>query len=210
MTPAIERYHWSDLSNAPEKPGVYAWYYSPELTQFDVERTIEQLQKLGVNQKAEAAALVRSVLDDRVFRYFREDDYHARIEGPLKPSYEGDLRHSFAPSEGLIARLVADPQRLRFVKGVLEVSAPMFASPIYIGMSDCLRDRLRQHKAMIERYRAGRPDNGGSAFAFQVAKRRMPPERLFVLTCVMPNSEDMAVDVENVLNRIYYPILGRN
>ena len=91
----------------------------------------------------------------------------------------------------------------------------MFASPIYLGMSDNLRNRLAGHKALIERYRSpnmrrGRPGTADAGFAWQVAQRRIPPERLFVYTCVTESGSGIELDLENVLNRIFYPILGRN
>ena len=96
------------------------------------------------------------------------------------------------------------------------MSAPMFASPLYMGMAGDLRSRLATHKALIERYRRlyrqeGEPArDSDSGFAWQVAKRRIPPDRLIVFTCTTAADNNIAVDIENILNRIYYPILGRN
>lgn len=216
MTGAIQKHLWADIVNAPALPGVYAWYYSPEITDYDLEQTITQLKACRDADRPGAEELVRKTLDNRVFKHFREDPYQALIEGPLKPTYTGTLEHTFRVSGGLVQRIVDDPDRLRTIRNVLDMSAPMFASPLYMGMAAELRTRLATHKALIEKYRRLHKQgeepvrNSDAGFAWQVAKRRIPPDRLIVFTCTTTADDKTAVDIENILNRIYYPILGRN
>jgi hypothetical protein len=216
MTGSIKKHLWADIVNAPALPGVYAWYYSPEITDYDLEQTISRLKECRDADRSGAEALVRETLDNRVFRHFREDPYQAVIEGPLKPAYTGTLEHTFRVSGGLVQRIVDDPDRLRTIRNVLDMSAPMFASPLYMGMATELRTRLATHKSLIERYRRLHRQeveparNTDAGFAWQIAKRKIPPDRLIVFTCTTPADDKTAVDIENILNRIYYPILGRN
>lgn len=216
MTDSIKKHLWADIVNAPALPGVYAWYYSPEITDYDLEQTISRLKECRETDRSTAEALVRETLDNRVFRHFREDPYQAVIEGPLKPTYSGTLEHTFRVSGGLVQRIVDDPDRLRTIRNVLDMSAPMFASPLYMGMATELRTRLATHKSLIERYRrlhrqeAEPARNTDAGFAWQIAKRKIPPDRLIVFTCTTAADDKTAVDIENILNRIYYPILGRN
>lgn len=213
MTSEIGRYPWSDLANAPASPGVYAWYYSPDIADYDLERAIAAAADGDPERSRDA---IRSLLDERLFGFFREAAYDAVITGALKPSYSGQLTHAFDVSGSLVERLSQDPNRLRSIRDILRVSAPLFASPLYIGMATKLRSRLGRHKQLIERYRAAQPPDGqpvresDAGFAWQVAKRRIPPERLFVCTCAISTDDGIAVDVENILNRIYYPVLGKN
>ena len=216
MSGAIQKHLWADIVNAPALPGVYAWYYSPEITDYDLEQTIAQLKASRDVDRPAAEELVRTTLDSRIFKHFREDPYQALIEGPLKPTYTGTLEHTFRVSGGLVQRIVDDPDRLRTIRNVLDMSAPMFASPLYMGMAGELRSRLATHKALIEKYRRLHRQgeepvrNSDAGFAWQVAKRRIPPDRLIVFTCTTAADDKTAVDIENILNRIYYPILGRN
>jgi hypothetical protein len=216
MRELIRKHLWSDLGNVPSRAGIYAWYYSPELTDYDIERTIQKLNQLREPSSRQSAEdVVRTLLEERIFGYFREDPYEARLEGPLKPKFQGVLTHQSSPSSSLVARLVEEPIRLRVIREVLNISAPMFASPIYIGMSDNLQHRIAKHKSLIEKLRSGAARGGGNndddeGFAARVTARRIPPERLFVYTCEVVSAEAVALDIENVLNRIYYPILGRN
>lgn len=216
----IQRFLWAEIYTTPASPGIYAWYYSPEITLFDLKEAIESLEELLCSgNKDEARCYVRELLDKRLFHYFRELPYRARIAGPLKPTHEGYLEHKPDISDSLVSRIVECPQRLQLIRDVLEVSAPHFASPLYIGMSDNLRQRLSKHKSLIEKYRSrGVRDEtdrthtqaGDMSFADQIVQRRIPPERLFVVICELTNLDSDPVDIENILNRIYYPVLGRN
>lgn len=214
MANAIQKHLWADLGNAPEVSGVYAWYYSPEITDYDLERTIGAVQ--SAPERTEAEKVIRAMLDGRLFHYFREEPYTAVISGPLKPAYGGSLEHETAASASLVSRLASEPERLRTIRDVLALSAPMFTSPLYIGMATVLRSRLTRHKELIERFRSATPRDGQTSrssdagFAWQVAKRKIPPERLLVFTCVISSDDGTAVDIENILNRICHPILGRN
>jgi hypothetical protein len=214
MAGGIEKHLWAEIGDAPETSGVYAWYYSPEVTDFDLNRTIADVQ--AASDRFEAEGLIRAMLDERIFRFFREEPYNAELSGALKPSFSGALEHHAPVSHSLASRLAADPERLRTIRSVLTLSAPMFASPLYIGMATVLRTRLARHKELIEKFRSAVPRDGQTSrssdagFAWQVAKRKIPPERLFVFTCSIAGDDGTAVDVENILNRICYPILGRN
>src|SRR6187402_1224216 len=202
MTSDIKKHLWTDIANAPDAAGVYAWYYSPELTDFDLQQTIAEVNKHRGTAAAEE--IIREMLDDRLFRYFREAPYQATIGGRLKPSYVGSMEHKSSVSSSLVQRLAAEPERLFNIRNVLSASAPMFASPIYIGMATRLRTRLGQHKSLIERYRATRrahvPADGGAdaSFAWEVATRKISPDRLFVYTCSFAADDGTAVDVENI------------
>ena len=214
MSNQIQKHFWADISDASDEPGVYAWYYNPEITDFDLDKTIQLAQKATTSEEAEK--IIRDTLEERLFRYFREEPYTASISGPLKPAYVGSLEHKSGISSSLVSRIAANPERLRNIRDTLTQSAPLFASPLYIGMASKLRRRLSRHKALIEEFRSLVPRDinedveSDAGFALQVAKRKIPPERLFVVTCSMPSSDGTQVDIENILNRIYYPILGRN
>ncbi|MGO4129269.1 hypothetical protein AB4Z01_33070 [Inquilinus sp. YAF38] len=217
MSTEIQKHLWVDLAGAPAAPGIYAWYYSPQITDFDLDQMIGNLKLMREADRGGAERSARIMLDERIFRHFREEPYQAVVEGPLKPAFRGELEHVFEVSEGLVSRLVDDPDRLRAIRDILNKSAPMFASPLYIGMSVNLRTRLGAHKSLIEKYRllrlkeVPRIRSSDAGFAWQVAKRQISPDRLFVFTYTTEAKDDaIAVDIENVLNRLYYPILGRN
>lgn len=216
-----QKFDYSEISNTPSAPGIYAWYYMPEITVADIQETISVVQNLrdkGDQSGAELA--IEDILEKSLFRFFKEEPYHAHIQGPLKPKYEGNLSQINQISTSLVKRLSITPERLFIIKEAIETSAPLFSSPLYIGMSDNLRKRLKLHKSLIARYRQREiianditgqiPSNPERSFAAQVCDRKMVPSRLFVITRLTKSQNREYTDIENILNRINYPLLGRN
>jgi hypothetical protein len=217
-------YSWTEISSIPQKPGIYAWYYSPEITHFDLQKTIDRIKFFSGNNDTESALkVVSEFLQSYLFRYFREEPYHAILGGSLKPKYEGYIEHKPELSQELVKRIIEEPERLLTIKQVLEKSAPDFASPIYIGMSENLNKRLKQHKRLIEKYCSESSESNNyskfttknndereRSFAMRICSRNIPPTRLFVLINILENVGSQYIDIENILNRIHYPLLGRN
>jgi len=215
-----KKYDWSEISQIPNIPGIYAWYYAPEITKFDLKKAIESIAESKCSEKQnEARKTIRNFLQENLFKFFQKDSYYASIKGALKPVYRGELEHIQNLSDSLIERILENPHRLSTIKTVIEKSAPNFSSPLYIGMSEKLRDRLMTHKMMIERYRARNfienidDKNEGDSdknFAYRICQRGFIPTRLFVMIQKIEKTDQHFVDIENILNRIYYPLLGRN
>jgi hypothetical protein len=215
----ITQLPWNRIHDAAPRPGIYSWYYEPYIGDYDVDKTISDvLQLRNQNDLVGAAGLLRSFLQQNLFSYFRQDAYQVELKGPLKPRHVGVADHDQDVSASVIERLLEDPERLRPLRDVLKQSTPYFASPLYVGMSDCLRTRLLRHKHLIHHFRSqsgpANPENSPAdeeaGFAQRVAHRRIPPDRLFVVTCEIPSVGSLNVDAENLLNRMFYPILGRN
>ncbi len=194
-----------------------------ELTKLDVDSIIERASSLiEQGRRSDARDAIEDFLEHFVFRYFVESPYQAIVRGPLKPTYQGQLHHSPSVSSALIERLLNDPKRLRTIKNVLETSAPDFASPIYIGMSENLGRRLMHHRKLIGKFRDTlsdvalpqdselQSDQRDQSFARQIAERRINPQRLFVMIRQIDADSNQSVDLENILNRIHHPLLGRN
>jgi hypothetical protein len=211
---------WGLLHQAPAGPGIYSWYYKPTITDFDLQEAIAEIRRRKeADDDAGALATVRELLRSHVLEYFRQDDYSVRLAGPLKAPHYGSATHQQDPSEGLLRRIADDPERLYPLREILRATTPYFASPLYVGMSDSLKSRLQTHKQLIHRLRdAGLsvPDIGGAqpedaGFAKRVVARRIPPDQLMVAYCEIPTlHSDLHTDAENLLNRMFYPVLGRN
>lgn len=216
-------FQWQEIADIPKEPGIYAWYFSPEITDFDLSEAIQKIISLKLeNNHSLASGVIRDFLSKNIFRYFQEDPYEASLCGPMKPRYSGMLSHQPTLSASLIERIFEEPERLKSIKFILEKSAPHFASPLYIGMTKKLGKRLMQHKKLIEKYRKeisreivdSRVENiedADHSFALEICKRNILPSRLFVIINIFDNqSQKEYVDIENILNRIHYPLLGRN
>lgn len=208
---------WHLVDDAPETPGLYAWYYKTILPRHDVDNLITEV---GAASHERAVELVSAFFRSFVFRPLEEEPYHAVIEGKLKPKYQGKLAHISSVSEDLVKRVANDVERIRAIADALECCVPHFASPVYIGMSKSLRTRLRQHKRLIEKFIQARrecsevveigDDEADLSFAKDVARRGLVPNRLVVFVTPVRTAGDEYKDIENLLNRLYFPLCGRN
>lgn len=214
---------WFDLSKAPQKPGVYAWYLRPELLDRDIQELVGELaQCKSKNQEGHKHNIVRLFLRKRIFSYFEQKPYRIELTGALKPRFSGEAKHSTEDdlSDELIGRISDDPSLLYLLKKSLNDTSPMQASPLYIGMADNLKKRIAKHKGLIiklenevAQYNQSYLDYDYTPqeinFAERVLDRNIPPTQLYLTYCET-ESKSSAKDIENILNRIYFPILGRN
>ena len=215
-----EYYTWDNIVDIPKKPGIYAWYFSPDLTKYDVERLIDDLNCLRdkTGDKKAQQKLVIDFLNRNIFDYYSNSPYLAIIEGALKPTYKGELEQSMQPSVNLIDRILDKPDRLKSLRNILRSLHPMFGNPIYLGQSKNLNIRIGDHKKQIQKYknqglydRDQEDDEANrNTFASEICQRKLPVTRLVVATHVIEYDGGEYIDIENILNRMYYPIFGRN
>ena len=208
---------WKHLHTVPPVKGIYAWYYRPDITEFDVATAIATIkQHNAAGQLDEAIAAIEEFFIKRIFGYFRYESYKVEVTGPLMPSFSGRIHNEQAVSKSFLERIVDDPERLRGIHRYMREAAPLFSSPLYVGKSDSLKVRLATHQNLIMKYRAmpsdmiGIDESEDTSFAKRVVNRGIPPERLFVVIYEIDSVESIHVDIEHIFNRICYPILGRN
>lgn len=206
---------WSEIDQAPETPGVYAWYSRLVISKADIENVIQRVNESKVHGEAYARVEVEDALDRFIFNPYRETPYLVTLRGQLKPKFKGEVAHEPSKSDSLITRLAEKPERFRAVADVLKTAAPWFTAPLYIGMAINLRSRLRQHRTKIIELRdlqgeAKFEDATEAGFANQIAARNFDPTNLFVHITEVNVDTGEHNDLENILNRINYPIFGRN
>ena len=219
-----KQYRFNEIANAPDAPGVYAWYYRIELTDRDIAVCIAEVE--STETPALREGVIRSFLDRRLFRYYKEEPYSVEISGALKPRYAGRVEHVAEISDTLCKRVAEQPERLNDIKTALLFTVPMFASPIYIGVAKRLRGRLMGHVRLIESLQhlkasgsgignlpesANEDEKNDHKFAFEVTMlRNFATSNLVVNTLELSIDDAIRYDLENILNRINYPLCGRN
>jgi hypothetical protein len=206
---------WAQIDLAPEVPGIYAWYSRLQISKADIEAVIKRIESAKLLGENHARAEVESALDRFIFNPYRETPYQVALRGQLKPKFSGEVLHEPTRSDSLIGRLAQNPERFRAIADILKGAAPWFTAPLYIGMAINLRSRLRQHKNKIIELRdlqtQGAADDVTEAgFANQVVARNFDPTNLFVHIAEVRVDTGEHNDLENILNRINYPIFGRN
>lgn len=205
---------WTEIEQAPETAGVYAWYSKLALSKADIKKIVSDI-KLAKNDNLAAERIARIALDKFIFSPYRESPYEVHLRGLLKPQFFGEVLHEPSKSDGLIKRIAQSPEKLELIASVLSRSVPFFTAPLYIGMTGNLRNRLRSHKQKIIELResvgTAEPDGSvESGFANQVVARRFDHTGLFVIINEIDADDGEQTDVEHILNRINYPIFGRN
>lgn len=206
---------WSEIDLAPETPGVYAWYSRLVISKADIEAIVKRVNEAKLIGEAKAREEVEDALDRFIFSPYRETPYQVALRGQLKPKFSGEVAHEPGRSESLVGRLAANPERFRAISDILKTAAPWFTAPLYIGMAINLRSRLKQHRNKIVELRDlqghGSIDDATEAgFANQVVARNFDPTNLFVHIAEVNVDTGEHNDLENILNRINYPIFGRN
>ncbi len=206
---------WSEIEQAPETSGVYAWYSRLVISRADIEAIIKRVDKAKQVGDPQARAEVEDALDRFIFSPYRETPYRVTLRGQLKPQFSGEIAHEPSRSESLVGRLTANPERFRAISDILKTAAPWFTAPLYIGMAINLRSRLKQHRNKIVELRdlsgqASIEDLAEAGFANQVVARGLDPTNLFVHIAEVSLDTGEHNDLENILNRINYPIFGRN
>ncbi|MBA4026704.1 MAG: hypothetical protein C0473_00530 [Cyanobacteria bacterium DS3.002] len=216
-----EGYRLRELSEVPSTAGVYAWYYQIELSDHDILQCTNSLQAAPLNERE---GILRDFLHEKLFQFYLEAPYTVEMSGQMKPNFCGTAFHRPRISDDLVTRLCEQPERLSQLKGLLCSTVPFFASPIYIGVALNLRKRLQRHKYLIHKYspsgeydvyspeQTGEPDEvADHSFAMEITQtRNFITEFLVAFTMTFEVGQNLHVDLENILNRINYPLCGRN
>ena len=226
MSSPYREFRFSEVSLAPDEPGTYAWYHRLNIPDRDVHQCIEAVESAVSDD--DRLKLIRSFLDTHLFRSHQEAPYHVRISGALKPKYQGYIDHRNEPSESLVRRLADKPTDLEALRTALRMTVPYFSSPIYIGSARRLRERLMQHVKLISSFQDAQASHTDylwsqvsleesdenqrdHSFAYEATvQRRLRPSDLIVSVLALPIVNEIHVGLENILNRINYPLCGRN
>jgi len=224
----VERRSFRDIEGAPDVPGIYSWYYEISFSRRDVEQLTIILGENDDSLRRQSVA--RQFLNRNLLDYFREVPYDVSITGKLKPTYRGQAAHDQSLSDSIVEKLSLAPERFSALNKFLMQAVPIFCTPLYIGVArKSLRNRLTTHKRLMLRYRESRQSEGRStttisegevgtslqkdhSFAKEVAFDRglpLPYLCAYILPLSSGDEED-ALIAENILNRINFPIYGRN
>jgi len=158
----VEAFSCLDIDDAPESPGLYAWYGILKVGPQDWEMKLANGDDLG--HKA-----CRSLLQKHTTRH-ASPPLSLEGRGTFASMWRGDLRDMTAETLGalLAEDISADgnatggesyPSQLNEVLGssrtreillkVLQVATPILAAPVYIGVAKSLRSRLKQHTDLL-------------------------------------------------------------
>jgi hypothetical protein len=217
----IEFFRGEDLpAGVPIRAGIYAWYGRVVVSE-------------PVRAQASNASTLDALFREHVFGRYQRQPYDVTLSAALEPRFRGRVLHQLdLPStsdwSGKTTARIADTVFTFLARSF----APAFSAPIYVGkaVKQPLSMRVAQHLSSLREY-MGRSteflenqrralisgeletDNeeiDAHSFAIEAAMRRFAPERLLLVTYAPPTIEaDDVSFLENIVNRINYPICGR-
>lgn len=209
-------YKWHEIEKVPQRPGIYSWYLKLHISQADIEDVVNQVKVIKEESTDDAIKIIEVFIFKFILNPFKEEPYEVSIKGKLKPKYSGLVHNQQNEiSETLIKKILDDPNILYNLVNIISDVSPYFNSPLYIGMAKNLKQRLYQHKSNIIKLKENNNEididlKNDAGFARQVVGRNMNYANLFVHVAYCDTNNLDPNILENILNRINYPIFGRN
>jgi hypothetical protein len=165
----------SNVAQAPASPGLYAWYGRIQIGLPDFRKDVYEGRDLGDERLRDVLArhtLRHALPNVRVsVRSSFEAEWGSVCPELSINGFLGILRGTIGaedleddPLERTI-KAVDDtmqvPKKRQLLKSALEHAIPVISAPIYVGVSDNLRDRLARHVAEMSKLaEASRDDTG--------------------------------------------------
>jgi hypothetical protein len=208
---SAKRFRYEELWQAPDVPGIYAWYVMPNVRPDSVVDLKSDMTKLAL-QLVQPARRVE-------------------ISGDLQFQLTGDAQQVPYTSErfsALIESTIESARERHLFAKILNVSAGYCMTPLYIGVATSLRTRLHTHQRLIEaakewevpfddRTAEGNEWMVNARFlAERIVQRGIRRTSLYVDAYPLDHdgvprdiSRKTCEAVETFLNRIVFPPLGR-
>jgi hypothetical protein len=220
-----------DIDRAPESAGIYAWYAQLGLADEDWKPNEQGGLDLAVGYLSNAVTSYARIHEPSPVNLTGKGTYELPWLGTLRRSSIADThegREETAASMHL-AELAENPDVRKLLISLLRAATPMFASPLYIGVTTNLRSRLTEHTKTYEDARAAlredpslasRMQFDGDSFGKRLAATGLQLDYLqcWILPASLhsdenygstPSAGDVAKEAEWILQRIFLPVLGR-
>ncbi len=217
-----ELFAFEEVSDTNREPGLYAWYLRIRPGKSNIESPEDFLKALK-----------------RITKQIRYPTLPMQLQGHLNMKLKGDLSHiwyghdenSFSPQ---FQEILNRSEERELLGQILELTVPLLTGPLYIGVSKNIRQRLQRHTRLIRKYRQEPQEDttqdlpiemeddsedslqNDEDFAQRIVGRGINPNNLVVGVVYVSHPQfsteriRKAIEtIETLLNRIFYPILGR-
>lgn len=204
----------SEYRELPDSYGIYCWRYRPRLTIIDIEKIWSDVAR--EQDPLQKPAILYTLLEQRFLNPFRHPGYTVTLTGPLLPKYSGIAEQRLPFSKAMFTNAVADESSLKQFLEMVNLAFDMSTVPFYIGVArdQTLRSRISRHIQALTRAKQGAyldQSEFDSNLAERIASRQIPLRDLYISFLSVPEScKDFLIDLEYILNRTHFPILGRN
>jgi hypothetical protein len=212
----------SNVSMAPDLPGLYAWYAEVRLGQQDWMQKLQDDEDLGESRLREALDAFSYLLARQRLSVEASSHFSTKWRGVLEEFISSRVGSANTAN---FATTLSSPARRELLVSIISTAAPVFAHPLYIGVADSLKTRLRQHSdeffSLREAQRESPAAFEGYAseqnFAQRAFRLGLKQEHLSVYFTPIKIEGDLdrlairetLEAAEGLLNRWSMPLLGR-
>ena len=201
---------FGEVPDAKPVPGLYAWYLRI---------------RLGRNNIKSSENFSRAL--NRITEQICYPDLAMQLQGHLNLNLKGKLRHIWYghddnPFSDSFKETLNHPEEREILSDILDLAVPLLTGPLYIGVSKNLRVRLQQHVRLIQGSDTARPIDSEESFendknfAERIKARKIDPNHLAVSVVDVSHPDISSKRIrktvgtaETLLNRMFYPVLGR-
>lgn len=235
----VSSYTCSAIDNAPEAVGLYAWYgvlnAGPPDWEIDIQEGVdvggdrfrELLSRHSGRFSSPAIELIGRTTFFSTWRGTLEDESRVFIQGAIRgDGHEQSDDDSYdAKRASRLAEAIDQPLLRQALVRVVDEAIPALSAPVYVGVSDNLRRRLRTHvDGLLKLSESLKRDPTARSvlltsdkFAARAVGMGFSPDTLKVWTVnieavaalTKEHSYTVAQAVEWLLNRWHRPFLGK-
>ena len=154
--PNILKLGLNDLAQAPNTPGIYAWYAELRVGPMDLARRVDPstLEDEGERSFRQLLAQHSTRYSPPTLEVTARAAFGSNYMGELSSTLPDLFRQKVEEGRDKKGRVIASTMKgessRKALAEVLEQASPIFASPIYIGTSEKLRQRLCKHRNEME------------------------------------------------------------
>lgn len=230
------RLAFGDVSRAPQVPGLYAWYARPTLFKADIKYALQDGEDVGQTRTRSVLARHTARFDPLPKRLYSRSAFGGKWRGEMSDQGRSRIRRTLLQNPPLqknsieqkIFSATTTEEKRKYLSEVLEAAHPVIASPIYIGVTNNLKRRLKEHTEgflevkdycrRIDGYLARlkeQIDWKGADFAQRAAAAEFSSDNLFAMILPLESGfdeddhQDLLHSAEWLLNRWYTPTFGR-
>lgn len=213
-----ELFSFERVPDVKALPGLYAWYLRIRVGRSNI----------GSPQNfSNALKKITEQIRHPILAMQLDGNFNMNMKGKLKHIWYGHNDHPFTEN---FQEMLNHPEERELISNILDLAVPLLSGPLYIGVSKNLQQRLQIHTRLIEKYsKEQQEDNTPEAavdspdslqndkdFADRIVDRNIDPNHLIVGVTYVYHP-DLSPDrirkivetTETLLNRIFYPILGK-
>lgn len=212
-------------NNIPKVSGIYAWYYDHKIGNYDIKSLEEKIGLIASDNDKKIC--IREFIQKNLLNYYKRENYNVEIKGQLEPKYSGQLTHQIDNANNIVKSIFEDLNVLKSIQQVFNSFDFNFSSPLYVGMAKDLSSRINTHRNLIAKYNDINIDRitldnkseqneiedediDDHNFAARIIERKFIIQNLVVVIKEVTDTDSIYKIIENLMNRINYPILGRN